>query len=59
MQGKVVRTVQRLAGWLGMGRQLQAVAEAPTLQAQRAAWNRWGRGQPLTGCLHSDLAAGP
>lgn len=40
VQGKVVRIVQRAATWLGMGRQWQAVAEAPTLEAQRAAWNR-------------------
>ena len=38
LQGKVVRVVQSLASWLGMGRQWQAVAAAPTLQEQRAAW---------------------
>ncbi len=31
-------TVQRMAAWLGMGRGWAAVAEAPTLAAQRAAW---------------------
>jgi hypothetical protein len=37
-QGKVVHVVQQLASWLGMGRQWAAVAEAPTLEAQRQAW---------------------
>ncbi|KAL4857543.1 DNA mismatch repair protein 6 [Chlorella vulgaris] len=36
--GKVVHVVQQLARWLGMGRQWTAVAEAPTLEAQRQAW---------------------
>lgn len=39
-QGKVVRAVQHMASWLGMGRGLQAVAQAPTLADQRAAWER-------------------
>lgn len=38
--GKVVRTVQRAAAWLGMSGQLAAVAAAPTLEEQRAAWAR-------------------
>lgn len=37
-QGKVVRVVQSLASWLGMGRAVAAVAAAPTLKAQRAGW---------------------
>lgn len=37
-QGKVVKFVRSAAFWLGMGRQWDAVAEAPTLEAQRAAW---------------------
>lgn len=37
-QGKVVRFVRSAAFWLGMGRQWDALAAAPTLEAQRAAW---------------------
>lgn len=35
-----MRVVQALAGWLGMGRQWRAVATAPSLQAQREAFER-------------------
>ncbi|KAL4451296.1 hypothetical protein ABPG77_009368 [Micractinium sp. CCAP 211/92] len=38
--GKVVRVVQTLAQWLGMGRQWRAVATAPSLQAQREAFEQ-------------------
>lgn len=48
-----MRIVQRAATWLGMGRQWQAVAEAPSLEAQRAAWNRQAeRGVGGAGCLN-------
>ena len=40
LQGKVVRVVQTLASWLGMGRQWRAVANAPSLQAQRDAFEQ-------------------
>lgn len=36
----MVRFVLHMVGWLGMGRQWQAVATAPSLEAQRAAWER-------------------
>ncbi len=38
VQGKVVRVVQSMAAWLGMGRQVAAVAAAPSLLEQRARW---------------------
>lgn len=33
-----MRFVQSAASWLGMGKGLAAVAAAPSLQEQRAAW---------------------
>lgn len=37
--GKVVAGVQFAAKWLGLRGHLEALAEAPTLEAQRKAWN--------------------
>ena len=37
-QGKVVYYMQLLAKWLGMGEAMDRLAHAPTLAAQRAAW---------------------
>ena len=38
LQGKVVYYMQLLAQWLGMGEAMDRLAHAPTLAAQRAAW---------------------
>lgn len=59
LQGKVVRIVQRAAAWLGMGRQWRAVAEAPTLEAQRAAWNRQACARGSTAVMHRAGLTGP